>query len=265
MLTVTGMARTVEVIGEGLVKRKRTGANGEYEDSHIMMRVAVRRENSGRTVVENGVSRKEYITDYVVVSANGGLADALNKCCNLRDADGKLISRHLFIRGSLNTYQKEAEFTEKQTVLVPIQGADPVPMQFDAKIKKKISNSIIALDQFILVDANPMNNTERPVVQAGGVPVQANIQTATPVGTGAPVGATATAAPSAPSAPIMTPEVMQQLMTMLMGGAAPAAPAAPAQATATAQPATKDGFPMPMPQGLPLAANFTPAGDASAY
>ena len=109
----------------------------------------------GKVVLdENGKAVKYRESDFIMCEARGRIADLINDYFNLKDENGKLISRRLFLEGHIQV--------DKVTVeqAVQIEGIDqPVYIELEKTITKFIVDSIEFLD------ANPANKEKAPVVK----------------------------------------------------------------------------------------------------
>lgn len=222
-------ARTVAIVRDLEVKQVQ-GANGTFESKSILMRIAVDRDYKV-TRTENGKTISEYPTDFWLAKATGNVAQAISDYCTAKKEDGKLVSRHLLLSGSFETYQKNRNV--KETVQVNING-----QLYNIAVDLQVPdvNTIFMIDEFKFLDRNPENvgTTATPVATASVTPV------ATPV---TPV-----------AQPAMTTPVAQ-----------PVAVAPVAQPVATvpvAQPAVDMGATMNPPV---VDSNFTPAGQTAPF
>ena len=98
-------ARTVSIVKDFTVE-KRQGANGEFESKSILFRIAVDRDYQV-SVTENGITGKKRPTDFWLAKCTGEIAERFNKFCTEKDANGKLVSRHLLLGGNFEQYEKQ--------------------------------------------------------------------------------------------------------------------------------------------------------------
>ena len=98
-------ARTVSIVKDFTVE-KRQGANGEFESKSILFRIAVDRDYQV-SVTENGITGKKRPTDFWLAKCTGEIAERFNKYCTEKDANGKLVSRHLLLGGNFEQYEKQ--------------------------------------------------------------------------------------------------------------------------------------------------------------
>lgn len=101
----------------------------------------------GKVVLdEEGKPVKHRESDFILCEARGGVADLVNKYFNLKDENGKLISRRLFLEGHIQVDR----ITYEQGI--QIEGIEsPVYVEMEKTITKFIVDSIEFLD------ANPLN------------------------------------------------------------------------------------------------------------
>lgn len=229
-------ARTVAVVRELRVE-KRQGANGEFESKDILFRIAVDRDYKvSRT--ENGKTITEYPTDFWLAKATGNIAQALSDYCTAKKEDGKLVSRHLLLSGSFETYQKNRPV--KETVQANING-----QLYNIAVELQVpdTNTIFMIDEFKFLDRNPENTnaTTTTVATASVTPV------ATPV-----------------AQPVATAPVAQPVQPVAVAPMAqPVAMVAQPVATApVAQPVADMGAVMNPPTVDP---NFVPAGQTAPF
>lgn len=244
-MNVTMMnARTVAVTKE-LTTEMRHGANGDFESKSIFFRIAVDRNHRlARTV--NGQTTMEYPTDFYLAKATGAVAENLAKYCTAKKADGKLVSRHLLLKGSFETYQKDV--VEPVELQVNINGT-----LYNVKGETTLKNRtqyVFVIDEFTFLDKNPTPNN-------GG-----NVATAAP--------AMATAAPAAyASQPQQAAPVMAQApVTQMPQGQVPMAqPSASvmAQAPVAAQPVMAQAQAPVAPQAPTVDQNFVAAGGTAPF
>lgn len=140
-------ARTVSIAKEYSVT-SRHGVNGAFEAKSIMIRVAVDRDYRV-TKVENGVQSSVYPTDFFVAKATGAVAETLARYCTAKRADGKLISRHLLLVGTFETYKKDvvAKNATMNTAMGQITGEAVLP---------NYTQTIFVIESFKFLDKNPI-------------------------------------------------------------------------------------------------------------
>jgi len=235
---VTGTFRTVNIFP--LNTKTIQGPNGPYEVNSIMMVVAATR-NRKETVYENGVAKigtdgqpiKEKKSDFLLVKATGEDAKAVDQYVrSYRTENGapKLNSRHLFIQGTLETYDKEEEIEINKKINAG--GVD-----YDVKFKEifKHTKTIIMMDGFEFLDSKPVTETVS-VVSAATTPTVTVVPTAAPAATPitnvAPVNP-ATIAPQVASAAAIAPVGVAFQTTM------PAIPEAPIELLSETMPYQK--------------------------
>lgn len=159
--------RTVWV--KDLVTEKRQGPNGEFDAKSILFRVATRR-NYTRTVMKDGQQVEEYVPDFMLCRANGGLAQLVADNCSAVDANGKHVSRHLNIYGHIETYTSDRTF-KIENLPLNIQNFGTVNVSFDTV--QKVDGHIFIVDEIEFLDPKP-----QPKVQTGQTTVT-NVQVAT--------------------------------------------------------------------------------------
>lgn len=109
----------------------------------------------GKVVLdENGKAVKYRESDFIMCEARGRLADLINEYFNIKDENGKLISRRLFLEGHIQV----DKLTTEQAV--QIEGIDqPVYIELEKTVTKFIVDSVEFLD------TNPANKGKSPVVK----------------------------------------------------------------------------------------------------
>lgn len=131
MLRLSTNARTVWV-GE-LKTESKVGADGQpYISKQILFRVASNRDYTVNKVV-NGVTVKERPSDFIFCKATGSIAQAIADYASAKDASGKLVSRHLSLHGSLETYT-----TYKDMQINANVGGQVQAIQFKAEVEQTI-------------------------------------------------------------------------------------------------------------------------------
>lgn len=102
MLRLSTNARTAWV-GDLKVENK-VGADGQpYISKSITFKIASNRDYSINKVI-NGVTTKERPADFIFCKATGSTAQLIKDFASAKDANGKLISRHVALHGALETY-----------------------------------------------------------------------------------------------------------------------------------------------------------------
>lgn len=161
-------ARTVAIVRE-LQTVKRTGANGEFDQTDILMRIAVSRRYKA-TTIKNGQQVIENPTDFWLAKATGPVAERFAKYCTAKDETGKLKSRHLLIYGNFETYDKPRK--EHITPQINFNGQI---MQVDLDITLPDTRTIFIIENFEFLDSNPdannANANTETVVVGGITPV----------------------------------------------------------------------------------------------
>lgn len=131
MLRLSTNARTVWV-GD-LKTESKVGADGQpYISKQILFRVASNRDYTVNKVV-NGVTVKERPSDFIFCKATGSIAQAIADYASAKDATGKLVSRHLSLHGSLETYT-----TYKDMQINANVGGQVQAIQFKAEVEQTI-------------------------------------------------------------------------------------------------------------------------------
>ena len=136
MYNVYADIRTVDV--KDLKKETRTGANGTFEAVSILFRVASDR-NYRISKVVNGQTVEDYPTDFVLCRANGAVAEIISANCSEKNAEGKIISRHLLLEGHLETFQSPRK--------VPVQ----TQINYNGQILNVSLETEIKVDGFIFI------------------------------------------------------------------------------------------------------------------
>lgn len=131
MLRLSTNARTVWV-GD-LKTESKVGADGQpYISKQVLFRVASNRDYTVNKVV-NGVTVKERPSDFIFCKATGSIAQAIADYASAKDAAGKLVSRHLSLHGSLETYT-----TYKDMQINANVGGQVQAIQFKAEMEQTI-------------------------------------------------------------------------------------------------------------------------------
>ena len=109
----------------------------------------------GKVVLdENGKAVKYRESDFILCEARGRLADLVNEYFNIKDENGKLISRRLYLEGHIQV--------DKVTVEqgIEIEGIDqPVYVELEKTVTKFI------VDNIEFLDSNPMKEKSTTVVK----------------------------------------------------------------------------------------------------
>lgn len=109
----------------------------------------------GKVVLdENGKAVKCRESDFILCEARGRLADLVNEYFNIKDENGKLISRRLYLEGHIQV--------DKVTVEqgIEIEGIDqPVYVELEKTVTKFI------VDNIEFLDSNPMKEKSTPVAK----------------------------------------------------------------------------------------------------
>ena len=103
-MNFNAIIRTVNLIKPYTVENK-TGKNGSWTSEEALFTGATDRPYAS-TVVENGQSVKRRESDFFLFKVRGDLARVFHDNCELFDANGKLLSRRLFLQGYIETYSK---------------------------------------------------------------------------------------------------------------------------------------------------------------
>lgn len=246
-MNVTMIGRTAS-IAVPYVNETRNGRNGQFQSKRIMFSVAVDRKYRTTSVV-NGQQTTDNPTDFFLVEFVGGAADAMNKHATAQKQDGKLVSRHLYLEGTFETYRSN------KPIKATMKGVNLGGQLYDipglaTPDGAGITNVKFVVDFFKFLDANPnAGESENGYTQDGGVqyaqqaiPAQqgyAPVQQAAPVQqTYAPAQAQAPAQQTVPVqqtyAPTQAPAAPVGVPAPVQAGVAPQAPAAPVAAPAPA-------------------------------
>jgi len=162
-------ARTVAIV-KPLITEKRTGANGEFEVKSILVRIAVDRDYK-TTRTENGKTISEYATDFWLAKLTGNVAQAFADNCTDTREDGKLISRHLLLDGSYESYQSVKKQKVHVTPQIELNGMI-YNLSFDTEADVQTTNTIFIVNQFKFLDKKPEKitpNTGTTVASVGSV------------------------------------------------------------------------------------------------
>ena len=172
-------ARTVAIVRELQTVKRTGGANGEFEQTDILIRIAVSRRYKA-TTIKNGQQVIENPTDFWLAKATGPVAERFAKYCTAKDETGKLKSRHLLIYGNFETYDKPRK--EHITPQINFNGQI---MQVDLDITLPDTRTIFIIENFEFLDSNPdanNANTNTETVVVGGItPVAQSGQATQPV------------------------------------------------------------------------------------
>ena len=153
MLRLSTNARTVW-IGD-LKTESKVGADGQpYISKQILFRVASNRDYTVNKVV-NGVTVKERPSDFIFCKATGSIAQAIADYASAKDATGKLISRHLSLHGSLETYT-----TYKDMQINANVGGQVQAIQFKAEVEQ----TIFIVKELDFLDSSSKATVATPVI-----------------------------------------------------------------------------------------------------
>ena len=174
MLRLSTNARTVWV-GD-LKTESKVGADGQpYISKQILFRVASNRDYTVNKVI-NGVTVKERPSDFIFCKATGSIAQAIADYASAKDATGKLVSRHLSLHGSLETYT-----TYKDMQINANVGGQVQAIQFKAEVEQ----TIFIVKELDFLDSSSKATVATPVT-GGAVATTQPALTATPVTTTQP-------------------------------------------------------------------------------
>lgn len=148
MFKISVVGRTVDV-HELKVENKVGTDKVPYVAKSITFKVASNR-NYPVTKVINGVPTKIRPTDFVFCKATGQLAQVIADYASERKPDGKIVSRHLYLEGHLETYvgSKEIELNEK----VPL-GDKTYNVKFKPKVA--VDQTIFIVKELEFLDSAP--------------------------------------------------------------------------------------------------------------
>ena len=194
-VNVTTIARTVRII-KPYANVQRNGRNGVWNSESIMFSIATDREYKSTVTHDDGTVGQERKTDFYACRATGPIARLFNQYCSATKTDEqgnqKLVSRRLYIKGHLETYQSERD------EVIQIEGC-PQPVQ----VKLPDTRTIIVVESIEFLDADPVKKAN---AQAQATPV------ATPVAYAQPISAQGYAQP----APAVAPAPQMAMPTMPM-------------------------------------------------
>lgn len=195
MLRLSTNARTVWV-GD-LKTESKVGADGQpYISKQILFRVASNRDYTVNKVV-NGVTVKERPSDFIFCKATGSIAQAIADYASAKDATGKLVSRHLSLHGSLETYT-----TYKDMQINANVGGQVQAIQFKAEVEQ----TIFIVKELDFLDSSSKATVATPVV--GGA-----IATTQPTITATQPTITATQTQAVAQTQVVTQPVQSQVAT----------------------------------------------------
>ena len=197
MLRTNANVRTVWV--KDLVVEKRQGANGEFDAKSILFRVATNR-NYTRTIIKDGQQVEERPTDFILCRANGATAQVIADNCSAVDADGKHISRHLYLTGHIETYVSDRTF-KVENLPLSIPNVGNINVSFDTT--QKVDGHIFVVDEIEFLDPKP-----QPKVQAGHATVS-NVQVAVAQPAQGQAVPQVSATVAQPTTPVATTQVAQ--------------------------------------------------------
>ena len=161
MLRAEMICRTVWV--KDLVTTKAQGQNGEFDSKTILFKVATRR-NYTRTVMKDGQQVKETPTDFFLCRASGALAQVIADHCSAVDAEGKHISRHLYLLGHVEGFQQDRT-VKIENLPLEIENIGEVDVTFDTSVKQ--DSYIVIVNELEFLDSKK----EPSVKSANGVSV----------------------------------------------------------------------------------------------
>ena len=219
MLRLSTNARTVWV-GD-LKTESKVGADGQpYISKQILFRVASNRDYTVNKVV-NGVTVKERPSDFIFCKATGSIAQAIADYASAKDATGKLVSRHLSLHGSLETYT-----TYKDMQINANVGGQVQAIQFKAEVEQ----TIFIVKELDFLDSSSKATVATPVT-GGAVATTQPALTATPVTT----TVTATQPAVQPQVTQATAQPVVQTQVVTQPAVQPQVPVTPTVPTTEAQ------------------------------
>lgn len=170
MLRTDAVVRTVW--SQDLEVTKRNGANGEYDSKQILFRVATDR-NYKVTKTVNGQQVTERPTDFILCRATGSTAQVFADNCTAKGSDGKLISRHLYLVGHIETYLSPRKFPVNAQVDYNGQ-----LLNISLETEARVNGHIFIVDELEFLDSKPREVSSVPGATVGNVtiaPVQQNV------------------------------------------------------------------------------------------
>ena len=247
-MNFNAIIRTVNLIKPYTVENK-TGKNGSWTSEEALFTGATDRPYAS-TVVENGQSIKRRESDFFLFKVRGDLARVFHDNCELFDANGKLLSRRLFLQGYIETYSKangasynyvgyngvvrthqaDTKDTKVIFVVTSIEFLDARP-----KVEIPVQNVPQGIPQGYVMPQVPVQpvipqTPVQPVMpQVPVAPTQA--QTVAPTQVVPPTAPVATMpTPNANTAPELNPDMLSAMMTQIasnMNGSVPNVNAVP--------------------------------------
>lgn len=153
MLKMILVGRTVSVNELREVNVNKEGKEPSYA---INFRVASDREFGRMVTQADGTTRRETVSDFLNCVAYGNLAKTVDQFLNLKKEDGKILSRRIYLEGSLESYNIER--TIEQIIEVEINGKMetvkvPMPVSY--------TGYSLRVDKIQFLDANPENQAKR--------------------------------------------------------------------------------------------------------
>lgn len=153
MLKMILVGRTVSVNELREVNVNKEGKEPSYA---INFRVASDREFGRMVTQADGTTRRETVSDFLNCVAYGNLAKTVDQFLNLKKEDGKILSRRIYLEGSLESYNIER--TIEQIIEVEINGKMetvkvPMPVSY--------TGYSLRVDKIQFLDANPENQANR--------------------------------------------------------------------------------------------------------
>lgn len=234
MLRLSTNARTVW-IGD-LKTESKVGADGQpYISKQILFRVASNRDYTVNKVV-NGVTVKERPSDFIFCKATGSIAQAIADYASAKDATGKLISRHLSLHGSLETYT-----TYKDMQINANVGGQVQAIQFKAEVEQ----TIFIVKELDFLDSSSKATVATPIVGGAIATTQPTITATQPSITATQPTVTATQTQTVAQTQIVTQPVQSQVATATVTQVpVTEVPVTPVQVTQEAQTVAVDQAPV---------------------
>ena len=168
MLRLSTNARTAWV-GDLKVENK-VGTDGQpYISKSITFKIASNRDYSINKVI-NGVTTKERPADFIFCKATGSTAQLIKDFASAKDANGKLISRHVALHGALETYTTK----KPMQVSALINGVtQTIPFEIE------VENTIFMVRDLEFLD-NANKATTVTTIQAGIIQPTQSVSTVQP-------------------------------------------------------------------------------------
>lgn len=198
-VNITTIARTVRILKPYKLEQK-MGRNGAFNSESVMFSIATDREYKSTVQHADGTVAQERKTDFYACRATGPIARLFSQYCSATKIDEngneKLVSRRLYIKGHLETYDN---IREEQIAFN--YGGQQLTVNAPIKESNKI---IIVVDSIEFLDADPvkkMNAQAQATPQATAMPyAQVYAQPAPQVYTAPEMPAVPMAQPTAPQA-----------------------------------------------------------------